>query len=250
MRSSISINVALVAIPALINAQSLTTYFFSIGDTPTSIVVPVPEAAATTVYVTLPVEVITQTTAFPQSIATQTIVVTAPEGQISSIANEIPSSYVAPPVSNVDPAAVVPISINGYTTSLNLPSSASVPIGAVTLTPVIVAPSPASTIQTVIDSLTTSIPEDASSIAEDASTLVGSIASSVEDQASSLTSQFADATSSAAAEASSITSQVQESASSAVAAASETLASASSDAVSAISSAESSATSALDEATS
>ncbi|KAI4226365.1 MAG: hypothetical protein L6R36_003223 [Xanthoria steineri] len=250
MLSLTATHMALVALPALINAQSLTTYFFSIGDRPTSIVVPVPEGPATTVYVTMPLATVTQTTAFPQSIATQTIVVTAPVGQISSIANEIPSSYVVPLVPNVNPAAVVPISFNGYTTSLNLPSSASVPTGAVTLTPVIVAPPPASTIQTVIGSLTASLANSASSIANDASTIVGAIASSADAQASTVTSQAAEFTSSASAQASSITSQVGESASSAIVAASSSLAAASLNAASALESAQTSATSALGPATS
>ncbi|KAI4262958.1 MAG: hypothetical protein L6R42_001873 [Xanthoria sp. 1 TBL-2021] len=250
MLSRTATHMVLVALPALINAQSLTTYFFSIGDRPTSIVVPIPEGPATTVYVTMPVATVTRTTAFAQSVATQTIVVTAPVGQISSIANGIPSSYVVPPVSNIDAAAVVPISFNGYTTSLNLPSSASVPTGAVTLTPIIVAPPPASTIQTVIDSLTASLANGASSIANDASTLAGGIASSANAQASTLTSQAAEFTSTAVAQASSITSQVQESAISAIATASSSLAASSSNAASALESAQTSATSALGAATS
>ncbi|KAL8932293.1 MAG: hypothetical protein Q9216_006896, partial [Gyalolechia sp. 2 TL-2023] len=147
---------ALVALPAIINAQSLTTYTFSINGVETSIVVPLPQAPTTTVYMTMPVATVTQTTAYSPAVATQTIVVTAPANQISSIANEIPQSYQAP-VESLSPGAVVPITINDYTTSINLPSSASVPTGAVTLSPIIVAPPPAtvaSSIQTAINPLT------------------------------------------------------------------------------------------------
>ncbi|KAL8686236.1 MAG: hypothetical protein Q9218_007248, partial [Villophora microphyllina] len=155
---------ALVALPA-INAQALTTITLNINGKETSIVLPLPQAPTTTVYMTMPAATITQTTAFPQSIATQTIVVAAPVDQISSIAGEIPTSYQVPAASLQTPAAIVPVTINGYTTALNLPSSASVPTGTVTLSPVIVAPPPpsqyipsfpANSIQTAIGSLSSS----------------------------------------------------------------------------------------------
>ncbi|KAL8645962.1 MAG: hypothetical protein Q9210_006416, partial [Variospora velana] len=135
-----------LAIAAVVNAQSLTTFTFSINGEETSIVVPVPQAPTTTVYMTMPAATITRTTALGPAVATQTIIVTAPVDQISSIANEIPSSYQVPAESlNINPAAVVPVTINGYTTAINLPSSASVPTGPVTLSPIVFAPSPPST---------------------------------------------------------------------------------------------------------
>ncbi|KAL9576857.1 MAG: hypothetical protein Q9212_006760, partial [Teloschistes hypoglaucus] len=108
---SAAARLALVALPAIINAQS-TTLTFNIDGKATSIVLSLPPAPATTVYMTVPGATITQTTAFPQSIATQTIVVTAPVDQISSIAGEIPSSYQAPAVSPQIPAVIVPVTIN------------------------------------------------------------------------------------------------------------------------------------------
>ncbi|KAL8706498.1 MAG: hypothetical protein Q9225_007945, partial [Loekoesia sp. 1 TL-2023] len=166
-------SLALLALPAVVRAQSLTTYTFSINGKETSIVVPLPEAPTTTVYMTMPVATVTQTTAFAPAVATQTIVVTAPVGQISSIANEIPTSYRVPPES-LSPGAVVPITLNGYTTAINVPSTASVPTGPVTLSPVIVAPPPpatvASSVQTAINSLSSAVAGSASSIANSAAT--------------------------------------------------------------------------------
>ncbi|KAI4177470.1 MAG: hypothetical protein LQ343_000451 [Gyalolechia ehrenbergii] len=203
---SIATFFALVALPAIINAQSLTTYMFSINGQGTSIVVPLPQAPTTTVYKTMPVATVTQTTAYAPAVATQTIVVTAPANQISSIANEIPQSYQVP-VESLNPGAVVPITINDYTTSINLPSSASVPTGAVTLSPVIVAPQSSSTvvssIQTAIKPLTSAAAGSASTIASSATTQASSIASSAGGQASAIGS-------SAGAQASSLTSQASE----------------------------------------
>ncbi|KAL8954960.1 MAG: hypothetical protein Q9193_006992, partial [Seirophora villosa] len=116
----------LLAIAAVVNAQSLTTFTFTINGEETAVGVPAPQAPTTTVYTTVPSVTITETTAFGPSIATQTIIVTAPIDQISSIANEIPSSYQVPTESlNIIPAAVVPVTLNGFTTAINLPSSAS-----------------------------------------------------------------------------------------------------------------------------
>ncbi|KAI4137250.1 MAG: hypothetical protein L6R39_007386, partial [Caloplaca ligustica] len=160
---------ALVALPFIISVQSLTTYTFSINGKETSIVVPLPEGPMTTVYMTMPAATVTQTTAFGPAIATQTIVVTAPVDQISSIANEIPQSYQVPAESVGTPGAVVPITISGYTTSINIPSSVSVPTGQITLSPVVVAPPPlATSVQTAINSIQSSVAGSASGIATSA----------------------------------------------------------------------------------
>ena len=138
--SASAFRLVLAALPALINAQSLTTYRFSIAGEPTSVVVPLPDVPTMTVYKTLPATLVTRTTQLPRQIATETIVLTAPVGEISSIADSIPKSYQVPNQQAVSgtPGPVVPITFGGFTTSIHLPAAVSVPKSPVTLSPVVV----------------------------------------------------------------------------------------------------------------
>ncbi|KAL8707320.1 MAG: hypothetical protein Q9220_007632 [cf. Caloplaca sp. 1 TL-2023] len=263
------------ALPSLINAQALTTYTLTIFGKETSVVLPLPQVPTTTVYMTMAGATVTQTTAFPQSVATQTIILTAPADQITSIAGEIPSSYQAPPVT-VNPGPIVPITLNGYTTSINLPSSASVPTGAVTLSPIIAPPPPATTAiatpqdtataQTVINPLpntnsastaaagiTSSAAAQASSIAASLSTATGVPASVLVAGAGSASTNLASASATASsvlAGASSAANAASSQATSAANAASSSLAAASSGATSAAGAASSSLATASSQATS
>ncbi|KAI4213968.1 MAG: hypothetical protein LQ351_003372 [Letrouitia transgressa] len=139
---AVSSRLVLAALPVLIHAQGLTTYIFTIGDKPTSLTLPIPNIPTTTIYKTLPATIITRTTQLPRQIATETIVLTAPVGEISAIADNIPQSYQVPNQQAVSgtPGPVIPITVNGYVTSIRLPATASVPPGRVTLSPVVVAP--------------------------------------------------------------------------------------------------------------
>ncbi|KAL8869955.1 MAG: hypothetical protein Q9174_003884 [Haloplaca sp. 1 TL-2023] len=255
---------ALLALPSIVYAQQqLTTFTFSINGEETSIVVPMPEMPTTTIFQTLAEATITQTMAFPQSVATQTIVVTAPVDDISSIAEAIPSSYQVEPESVDTPDVLVPVTLNGYTTSLALPSSASVPTGPVTISPIIVAP-PAPTIQTAIGSLTSSVAEEVSSAVEDAVSSASSVAedvSSAIDSASSAASSVVESptviiplasvsatASSLQEEASASASSIAEDASSAVGAASTAASSIAEDASSVLGAASTGASTILDAA--
>lgn len=144
---AVSCRLVLAALPVLTHAQGLTTYILTIGDKPTSLILPIPNIPTTTIYKTLPATIITRTTQLPRQIATETIVLTAPVGEISAIAGNIPQSYQVPNQQAVSgtPGPVIPITVNGYVTSIRLPATASVPPGRVTLSPVVVAPGPAAT---------------------------------------------------------------------------------------------------------
>lgn len=128
---------ALALVPALIHAQSVT-YLFTFGQLVTSVVLPSPPGVTKTIMVKEPQTTLYLTTQLPQAVTTQTIVITAPVNEISSIADGIPKSYQE--TRSEAAGDVVPFAINGYTTSIVIPASASIPtdISIAPFTPVII----------------------------------------------------------------------------------------------------------------
>lgn len=119
---------AVALLPSLIVADS-TTITITFGGVVTSAVVQLPEPQIITVR--------------PQQIITTTIVITAPASQITEIAGKIPESVqdiVSEEVGNV-----LPLTINGYVTSINLPASVSIPADT-QLPPIVPVIIPAATI--------------------------------------------------------------------------------------------------------
>lgn len=100
------------------------------------------QTTQTTVVVT-PQTQVTATFALAPGVVTRTIIITAPVDQISSIIDAVPKS--AQLQQSVEPGQTLPITINGYVTSIVIPDSASIPTG-VTLSPITPAFLPAPTI--------------------------------------------------------------------------------------------------------
>ena len=124
---------AIVALlPAIARAQS-TTYTLTLGDVVTSVVLPIPQAETTTITLREAQATLILTTRVPQPVATQTIIITAPVNQITSIAAAIPKSVQQ--VVSEEGNQIVPITIHDYVTSILIPASASIPAG-VTLSPI------------------------------------------------------------------------------------------------------------------
>ncbi|KAL2037206.1 hypothetical protein N7G274_010069 [Stereocaulon virgatum] len=129
-------------VPAIVLAQS-TTYFFTVSGTVQSIVLPTAPTTTTTIYMTQPAAIVTVTP--PASIETRIFTVTGPAPVVASIEGALPSGAQVQG-STESPGPIVPIAINGFTTSIQFPVSASIPTsGPVTIAPaVVVAPTPAS----------------------------------------------------------------------------------------------------------
>ncbi|KAL9045512.1 MAG: hypothetical protein Q9214_001452 [Letrouitia sp. 1 TL-2023] len=260
---AVSFRLVLAALPILIHAQGLTTYIFTIGDKPTSLVLPIPNIPTTTIYKTLPATTITHTTQLPRKIATETIVLTAPVGEISTIAGNIPQSYQVPNQQAVSgtPGPVIPITVNGYVTSIRLPATASVPPGRVTLSPVVVAPGAAATGAAeasnqaagaqetsralgALTGISTSLEAANSAIAASAATTVAQAPSSLATPVVPIPATPASELSAALASASSAAAAASSNANSEAAGASSAVAAASSQATAAVASASASAASA------
>lgn len=158
---SIPSRFALALVPTLINAQSVT-YSFTFGQEVTSVVLPAPKVETTTITVKEPQETYYLTTQLPAAVTTQTIIITAPVNQISSIAGSIPKSYQE--ILSEKPGAVVPFTINGYTTSIVIPASVSIPtdVSIPPFTPVVI---PVATISSESAKAVSSIKALSSSIA-------------------------------------------------------------------------------------
>jgi hypothetical protein len=115
-------------VPSLIVAQS-TTITFTFAGIETTAVVQLPNPQIVTVG--------------PPQIITTTIVLTAPASQITVIAGKIPQSVQD--IGSEEIGNVVPININGYVTSIRIPTSIPIPTdtGLPPFTPIII---PAATV--------------------------------------------------------------------------------------------------------
>ncbi|CAF9942803.1 MAG: hypothetical protein ALECFALPRED_010077 [Alectoria fallacina] len=171
--------------PSLILTQSVTTYSFTANGTPTSLVFSIPTVQTTTVTYTQAAYTMTLTPA--PMIETRTFTVTAPGDEISSIAGAIPQSVqvVAP---SVAPGPIVPVVIHGYTTSIQIPATASIPEGTYTPSPVhIAAATPVAVSTAAADA------SQAAANAQSAASEEGAIASNVAGDANPLTTVAAPA---------------------------------------------------------
>ena len=121
--------------PSIILTQSITTYSFTADGTPTSLVFTLPTVRTVTVTYTQAAVTLMP----PPAIETHTFTVTAPAAEISSIEGAISQSVqVAAPQ-----GSVVPVVLDDYTASVQIPASASIPEGTYTPSPVrIIAATP------------------------------------------------------------------------------------------------------------
>ncbi|KAL2059574.1 hypothetical protein ABVK25_000867 [Lepraria finkii] len=119
-------------VPAMVLAQS-TTYSFTVNGNVHSIILPSPSITSTTIFVTHAAATVTITP--PASIETRIFTVTGPAPVVASIEGAIPSGAEVQG-STESPGPIIPIAINGYTTSVQFPASASIPTsGPVTIAP-------------------------------------------------------------------------------------------------------------------
>lgn len=199
----------LAALPSLICAQSMTTllYTYTTDGAVSSIVISLPlqGGQVETTIITQASATVTSTTALRPSVETTTITLTGPVSDLSSAAAGIPASYQLQQPS-IAPGPVIPITVHGYTTSLQLPSSVSLPSTAITI-----APSAAAT--------------SASRATSSASEQASQASTSINAQASQASSPLSQATSQAGSSLSAQSSQASSSLSSAASEASSSLSS-------------------------
>ena len=198
----------LASLPALIHAQSILTtlYFTNTQDGQvSSIEVPFsPQQAHTeTTTITEAGTTITQTTALQPSVETTTIVLTGPYPQVSSVADGIPKSIQVEQPS-VPAGPVVPVTVHGYSTTIQLPSSVSLPSTAITIAPPAIASSASSALvgagstasekaSQAAASVKSQASQAGSSISEKASQIGASISQTASEAGSSLSSAAAAA---------------------------------------------------------
>ena len=127
---SLATCLAVALLPSLIVAQS-TTITLTFGGIVTSAVVQLPEPFTKTIIVG------------PPEIITTTIVLTAPASQITEIAGKIPQSVQD--IKSEEAGDVLPITVDGYVASIELPASVSIPADT-QLPPIIPVIIPAATI--------------------------------------------------------------------------------------------------------